>query len=62
MKNATMQLFEIMLYNKECADFIQNEWKALYNDIIENAGTGVWDKLDPISAMALDDWYTRGEE
>lgn len=57
MKGSTERLFREMLYNKECADYIQNGWNCLYHDIIACAGN--WDELDKVSAMALLDWHER---
>lgn len=57
MKGTTKKLFFTMLYNKECAKYIEEGWNILYNDILECKGN--WETLDEISAYALLDWYEK---
>lgn len=59
MANKTTELFYLMLTDKKCADYIENGWNALYNDIIEGAGKGTWENLNNIAGEALLDWYTK---
>lgn len=53
MGNSTERLVVAMMRSKEVAEFVEFGWNALYNDILECKGN--WDKLEPISRMALED-------
>jgi len=65
MTNATKNLLRMMLFDKECEDFIINGWNALYNDIMACIGKDDMDfrlsQLDEVSRYALLDWYEHND-
>lgn len=58
MRGSTAQLFEMMESNVQVYDFIYFGWNTLFNDIYEYKEE--WDKLDEISAFAIQDLYESG--
>lgn len=51
----TQILVAMMIRDKNFADYIQNGWDCLYNDILETHYSE-WYKLDAISGRAIWDW------
>ena len=58
MNGATKKLIAMMIRNKNFADYIENSWNALYNDIL-NTHFNKWHQLDEISAYAICDYAER---
>ena len=56
----TQRLVAMMIRDKNFADFIQNGWNCLYNDILTTHYTK-WYKLDAISGMAIWVWMEKME-
>ena len=54
MKDATRKLVTMMIRSKACADYIEDGWNCLYNDIMADYRN--WSKLDGISALAIESW------
>jgi len=58
MRGSTAQLYEMMESNEKVSDYIYSSWNILFNDIYEYKEE--WDKLDEISAFAIQDLYEEG--
>ena len=54
MKNATVQLYEMTLEDKDFKAYILENWLGLYQFIVEQKTS--WSKLDFISENALQEW------
>lgn len=58
MNGATKKLITMMIRNKNFADYIENGWNTLYNNIL-NTHFSKWHQLDEISTYVICDYAER---